>query len=322
MTLFYIAPVTGLHLSENPKTLQIDKFYLSNDRSVFKSLAPDFESLSKSIGTISTNAIYTNTCAFGEFEITGEINGKITHSITSFLSSSINNLWFLKDNSSFINTCFFQERERKTSSMCMYDVFLSNSEGEFLPIVVGDEIISPMTKIIAQIHVLDQLIDNSQKGCNKSEKLVYKTPGDEEEYNSFNRIHRALLFILNARKESLLPYKIAFYVGSLECLFSTSDQEIAHQVAEKCSFYIGGAPELKQINYDLIKDAYGVRSRFVHGDEMTKKFKTNDSLKKLSKEIDILVRIIINKILNDHIHIFSGNKEKILAPYLKKLIFQ
>lgn len=126
------------------------------------------------------------------------------------------------------------------------------------------------------------------------------------------------MFLHIARNHSYLLYRLAFYVPVLECLFGSSTGEITHQVAERIAFYVGQTPQERYELYIDVKDAYSIRSRFIHGDVFDDK-----SLKRvneLSTKIDELTRKILLKVVLEDSEIFLEDTKR--KDYLKKLVFQ
>jgi hypothetical protein len=61
------------------------------------------------------------------------------------------------------------------------------------------------------------------------------------------------------------------------CAFG-GPEEPTHKVSERTAFYLGGDNETKIKNYELMKEAYDIRSKFVHGQELDKKYKLREPL--------------------------------------------
>lgn len=79
------------------------------------------------------------------------------------------------------------------------------------------------------------------------------------------RFYRFTYYLHTGRTTSDVPLKIAHWCSALEALVSSSQTELSHQVAERV------ASGLHEIGYDrlntfkLVKHAYGIRSKAVHG---------------------------------------------------------
>jgi len=119
--------------------------------------------------------------------------------------------------------------------------------------------------------------------------------------NKSNRIERAIIFVNEARATADLPKKIAMYVASLECLFTTKNEEVTHKVSERCACYIEATPESKMSTFYIIKKAYGIRSSYMHGKDVSL---NREILIDISVSIDEMLRVTLNKIINNHIEFF------------------
>ncbi len=92
------------------------------------------------------------------------------------------------------------------------------------------------------------------------------------------------------------PSLIAFLVGALEALYLTGENEgsITRRLGQRAAIvlkpFINYHP---QEIYNKVKDAYNIRSKYIHGDALPKKFKEKESLEVLSIAIFEFVRISI-----------------------------
>lgn len=140
-------------------------------------------------------------------------------------------------------------------------------------------------------------------------------------YNSQDRISRGFNFIHNARTSNILPERITNYISFFECLFSDSAPEISHRVSERVALYLSNKFDERIIIYNKLKEAYGVRSKFIHGDNLNKKLDKKTLLIEISSLLDNYARIILNKILNGDYTIFNKNNED-LTSFFNELIFK
>lgn len=102
------------------------------------------------------------------------------------------------------------------------------------------------------------------------------------------RFQRFEYFIGAARDSIDVAMKIAQYCSGLEALVSTAQQELSHQVSERVAVLLAGPGEQRLTTYKLVKQAYGYRSKAVHGAP----FKSADvsQLRDCATEIDQLCR--------------------------------
>ena len=107
------------------------------------------------------------------------------------------------------------------------------------------------------------------------------------------RLRRALYFLESARSFRDMGLKIAMYCSLFETLFSTDASEITHKIAHRIAIFLEEEPDKRVGIYGRIKEAYGIRSKVLHGDEVKKDAKTVQSI---SVDIDEIARRIFYKI--------------------------
>jgi len=135
---------------------------------------------------------------------------------------------------------------------------------------------------------------------------------------NYDRIERALYMVSSARSENDLGLKIANYCTVLESLLSTSQNELAHQVAERLAFFIGKTPDNKIEIYRTAKKAYNIRSKVVHGDTIS----TSDiqNLEIISEFCDNAIRDIF-KLLYSSKNLYEiVNNSKALDEFMIEII--
>ncbi|KQN24032.1 hypothetical protein ASF00_17675 [Sphingomonas sp. Leaf34] len=79
------------------------------------------------------------------------------------------------------------------------------------------------------------------------------------------RFQRFEYFIGAARDSMDVAMKLAQYCSGLEALVSTAQQELSHQVSERVAALLAGPGGQRLPIYKLVKQAYGYRSKAVHG---------------------------------------------------------
>ncbi|MBJ7575667.1 HEPN domain-containing protein [Luteimonas sp. MC1828] len=115
-----------------------------------------------------------------------------------------------------------------------------------------------------------------------------------------SRIQRALHHTMTARAESDIGFKISGYCSALEALLSSSQAELSHQLAERVAFLIGDSSERRLWYYKLVKQAYVVRSKIVHGD--TVRAAKLPELIRISEFCDETIRSLVMAILSSEEH--------------------
>lgn len=321
---FFVCTSHYIKLISENKNLKIDDFHFSNDYTLLERLT--YNSLCiRDIGYINLPCKIKNKPPFfyGNLKnIPYEDRIRKSEKGLERYQAILFNLWFLKDcscNSRFYydisNSCnkvFYRQRT----------TVFSNSRGVYGDVFFNIEDIKKsfdITQKIIQLHhniIEEKEIFNSKP----NQKLGNITPSDHNyiRYSNTNRIERAYTFLTMARSQSFLPLKVSFYIGLLETLFTTDGTEVTHKVSERLAFYLSEDFEKKE-TFDFVKECYGIRSKFVHGQKLHKKY-DYETLVSKSVKIDEIVRKLMNKvILIDSQTFLQGDKG--LNEYFKNLVF-
>lgn len=112
----------------------------------------------------------------------------------------------------------------------------------------------------------------------------------------YRRSGRAMQFVVAARRAQDLAFKIANYCSAFETLFTTDATELAHKLSERVAFFLGERAEDRRKVFTLVKSAYNIRSKLVHGD--TLKQNQIDTLPALCTECDNALRKILWEIFH------------------------
>lgn len=102
------------------------------------------------------------------------------------------------------------------------------------------------------------------------------------------RFQRFEYFIDAARDSVDVAMKIAQYCSGLEALVSTAQQELSHQVSERVAALLAAPGRQRLPIYKLVKQAYGYRSRAVHGASF--KVADIDQLRDCATRVDQICR--------------------------------
>jgi len=241
---------------------------------------------------------------FSEFKHL-ELLSLILHWIDDFLK----NTWVLKDNAIIIDNAYLidnPEIENAECSSLRLNYINTLSEG-------GIETTKISEKEIKKIKIIHE----------KIESYLHKKDSSSLEFSmakNYSRIGRFSFFIQYARESKNLGHKILNYCSAFETLFSTDNTEISHKIGERTAFFLAEKYD-KTETYSLIKKAYIVRSKLTHGANISNKL--IDELPEISKKIDSILRVIMNKIIFDKnmILLFESNNEN-LNNYFNKLLFE
>lgn len=248
--------------------------------------------------------------------------------VSNRLQSFVSYLWFVKDNS--VNTGWlFIEDQSDNIVEGDYKYFseeraqkFSKATGHYETTKFSREDLSKAENIMrASLKLIPNHYIKREKRLTDINPVAQRNPLYDVNYNSFNRIERSIQFLTQARMSSFLPFKIAFYMGVYECLFSTDKVEIGHKVAERASFYIGGDSSIKRANYSLVKDSYNLRSNYIHGGELDDKvIKKYNGIENICSSIDSLTRKILTKVILEDSDKFLMQKNK-LDEWYTSLLF-
>jgi Apea-like HEPN len=133
------------------------------------------------------------------------------------------------------------------------------------------------------------------------------------------RFSRFLYFLSGARIQEDISVRLSQYMTTLEVLFGTDPSELVHKLSERVAFFLGeDAPSRRRI-FDIVRNAYKIRSKIVHGDAVAAK--DIEKARDISSEVDQLVRKVGLKILADPElkERFNRNKEN-LEEYFTELV--
>ena len=216
-------------------------------------------------------------------------------------------LWEFEDHSSYVRDGFLYIYGGKSDPILIkasVSQVSSNQNGEIKNKLFSKEQILSARKEFIDSPKID--INGLREGGKYS---VLNPFGDE-----LSRVDRAGAFVYKARGESSLPFKLINYCIALECLFTSDNSEVNHKVAERTSLLVGTNKEDRIKIYDLVKKAYGIRSKLSHGQPIKENV---DRLLTVTKQMDELLRIIL-RVLSVH-EVFQMNNQD-LDLFFKELI--
>lgn len=114
------------------------------------------------------------------------------------------------------------------------------------------------------------------------------------------RVGRALTWINAARGSHDYSIRVANFCTAFETLFSTTHNEIAHQLSERIAVFLHHNHEDRINAYQSLKRAYELRSRIVHGSTTTQTSTKNPA--DIASQCESMAREVITKIIsNDEI---------------------
>jgi hypothetical protein len=140
-----------------------------------------------------------------------------------------------------------------------------------------------------------------------------------------NRIQRASFFLQSARSQNDIGIRISHFCSAFECLFSISNSELRHRLAETISLILGKGSEEKGKIYFDIQKAYDLRSSITHGDPIPAKYLKNQyqMMKDVCYNCDEYMRKIFIRLTTDNIlyHHLSKSGVEELQKYFLSYIF-
>jgi hypothetical protein len=169
--------------------------------------------------------------------------------------------------------------------------------------------------------------DNQKKLVAKENEAGWKIGLNEYQRQAYihERIERSVILLEMARKNSFLPIKLSTYNIILECIYSTDDaSEVSHKVSERAATLIGEDRAQKIKIMKDIKEAYGIRSKFFHGQKITKKVGKksvgipDEELGAISINIDELLRLSMYEVLMNA-ELFNGPNEPLIQKFSELL---
>ncbi|MCD0488912.1 hypothetical protein LPB86_11780 [Pedobacter sp. MC2016-14] len=311
MKIRIVAPIRHFQLAENFEFF-IDSIRITNNPVIKNSLYSD-QSFISEIGKISSDTIKMNHIFYFEGEsseipfLEGLKNEyQMSRILCGFFDNFISTVWFIKDGGAHTNTCYVENLENKNYSIGFdnknvfqnsRDTILSNSSGIFSPVLLNASECDRLKEIFKNILNVYQISVNVDDSISfKAGVTIPESLNMVDE--TFNRMERALLFLKILRKDGYIISKLTYYMALLESLFTFDNARIRETVSNRASKFIGGSNSTIFKNIENIKEAYKIRSNYIHGN--INKKKPNEQID-LCKAIDEIVRQILLKILANDI---------------------
>jgi Apea-like HEPN len=134
------------------------------------------------------------------------------------------------------------------------------------------------------------------------------------------RLDRFRSAVSTARCAWSLDTRIALWVTALESLLSSGSSELTHRLSERAALCAATEEKERVAVYNLVKDAYRVRSAVVHGDKSPKKL--YDEIPAISAAIEDIVRRSFKYVSSDQElsdALFSDESSRIDSQFLDRL---
>jgi hypothetical protein len=288
----------------------LDKYYITNDTKRISELVEpykseignvEYEDLTKRSsaliyrhGKLDTDRSALDAEAFEELR-----NDMIAAQMLLF------SLWLIKDNAAHQDTGWLAVEANKPLGLLRntWDVRQSKSDGS-------------LDTVQFNAHELKEARGLATEGSHLS--------GSREPTmlaSTSMRYQRFTYFVQAARATSDVALKLAQYCTALEALVSTSHSELSHQVSERVAALLENPGEQRIEAYALLKQAYGYRSKTVHG--ATFKEKVYDRMRACSGMIDEVCRHLSKLYLNSDNGVataLENSDEKIAEFFLDRIL--
>lgn len=314
-----VSPLNFLELEdsifENEELDFISQFTLTKSNS---KLAPFYVNnfISKfgiiDIKIINDSKVKMYTIKNRSYQISDKIINDELHNMYGISQMFSLALWFVKDNS--VNTDFslYYNTNNGFSFIVRKNLMVSNSQGIYGSVLFNN---SEYNRAIVYMNMLSGILEYEERDFDKYESYNNLNNNLNQNTDSFNR---ALRYLQIARNESFIPSKIASYISILETLFAISDSN-TYKTPERASLFVGNSLEDKQKIFKLTKDAYDVRSSYVHGSDIYRKH--NKVLEKISQDLDGIIRKVMLKFFLDHSELnYTGDDSTKVNKYFIDLV--
>lgn len=312
MQVIITIPILNLKLTE-PVELTLDRFKLIDYMNIkdglsFSSNFVQQFGISSMINIFSSHLLLfqgnpKDVPFFDECNTLADI-GKMA---LNFSSSLFNALWFVRDNSVYVQECFVEQYEGIMGTSSFKSLYCnrhhlgrynSNHRGNFESISVSIEEMRRLIVVDRTIKLNLKLDQSIKQLIPKHAERTSMTMTDELNFIPYtlNRYIRALMILAKVQSEARVILKIAFQMSLHEALFTIGRENLTEQVTEKPALFIGGKDDVVTNKIAFFKKAYDIRSKFFHGDKINS---DPASLVEMNKRLDQYTRIIFNKVLDD-----------------------
>jgi Apea-like HEPN len=322
MKYFFVSKVHGLEINRtlNKGIQVIDNLRLSNSRKRIESKADDF--FIDLVGMIEYDSLLSGPYLYaeGEYDLYEEKDREDRLELLNYfmrLSQTLPNaLWTIKDNSVKTELGFLYVYDQDKELHFQQATVSSNTRASYFLNSHCENANTNFTfdEISECLSNYTLIFDQNTADLEHSEAAGIIT-------TKANRIERFIYFLQSARTQSFLPNRISSYCTALETLFSTDNQEISHKMSERIARIIGEDFPSREKVFKFMKTAYSVRSSYVHGDKLHKKYRDIEEQSKISSELDEYVRQLYNFITSDDeiVPIYLRDNQDELIQYFNKI---
>ncbi|OJE45030.1 hypothetical protein BAQ49_07695 [Bacillus proteolyticus] len=327
MNQFVIGDIHGFGFEGNFKLQEEPDINFINDSTEIDELIKDPNFL-VSIGNIAYSQLSAKNLHFSmnrlEFKDKSESEKQALTLIALqkfHTQTFLTTLWLIKDNSVNTNNFFWWDYETKHVIGDFPKILFSNSKGEYIDTTFSAEEIKQALELQKTVikYTSNRKHDNEENPSIGAELSAINNFSKRNSVFDDDRISRAFKMTISARSQSFLPAKIASYISAIEALISSNRESLSMQVSERVPKVIGGSLEEKLVIHDKLKDAYNIRSKYVHGDKFPEKVAKR--LEEVSEDIDGVLRSLLIKIINNYEEIKDYNENTMTKWYKETFMF-
>ncbi|MEK4630516.1 hypothetical protein MKZ17_20250 [Solibacillus sp. FSL R7-0682] len=265
--------------------------------------APDIlnrhkEVLYKNMGISLANEVFNTYLVYSYTEDIGKFE--------DFLTPYKQVLWLIKDNAVDYTLLFGFNGNWSNWCFTFNSTKVSNSDGTYRSSKFSSEELKRAALLVEELQKNKLFIEVStlETYSNTPNQIIF-SHDKTLEYEKLSRLQVAWRFIHLARTQTFLNSKISFYIMALESIFSDSTQYIKEKLSMRTSKFIAENQDDFEFINKTIKKAYNIRSVYLHGSS-----KITDNLTLLSKDIDSILRRVINRILEEFENFSHLNKRQ------------
>jgi hypothetical protein len=289
----FITGVNCLHISErltDPGFEVATNCFLTNNPTQIEAMLGGY--FGRELGRHEATYLVQNGCVLfertkREFKSHAEAVNHLVHWL-GIRGIFLQCLWLIRDNSVDRDTGFLSDVVRKKGQ-----AFASFAPRETYTTAEGKVTVATFSPSELE-HVRDSFYKPILASYNFSLQPVKREEGLIVSSDQGPRVGRAHYFLRTARTTDDTGVKMALYITCLEILFSNDSAELAHKLSERVACFLELAPKRRREVFAIVKRAYNLRSKVVHGDVV--KLKDQKELPFLTREIDNMLRRIFQRL--------------------------
>lgn len=319
-TFFFGIIGIELPFSSSPGLSAGNNVKLLNDKQSIDRLIGSYAEF---IGSVEHSFLLNHAQAFGYRRSTIEIkdspaseciNGELLRGLVE-MNAWMMKLWIIKDNSVNLDSGWM-------SAIAGTEIIINNNRWSASTTMAdGRARITKFTK--SELDEANKISISSKywtSGPVALEMQIDQDPALTQLGADKNRFQRFIYYIHTGRSTMDVPMKIAHWCSGLEALVSSSQTELSHQVAERTASALHPISEKRLKTFKLVKQAYGIRSKAVHGSA----FKDKDfpMLIEAARSLDEVCRRLTRMYLDDSTFssAIESNSEQFNDFWLAKIL--